>query len=147
MSKQSIYNILASKPVKVELANVNDLNKATNKLLTVGLELDSIANVYRREAQDYRNQVNTMEQEIADFIKQKEANLAKLGDSVNRRKNEIKQQITDVNSVLSITEKVIVEVEQAAKDLGVPMPIPVKEAKQLVDSVGGLVRNVTSYIK
>ena len=147
MSKQTIYNILAAKAVKVELANVNDLNEARKKLLAAAQELDGLANSYRRIEMDYRNQSNSIQQEIADFVKQKEANLAKLEDSVNRRKNEIKQQVTDVKSVLATTEKVVVEVEQTAKDLGVPMPIPVKEAKQLIDSVGGLVRNVNANIK
>ena len=132
---------------KVELANVNDLNEARKKLLAVAQELDGLANSYRRIEMDYRNQSNSIQQEISDFVKQKEANLAKLEDSVNRRKNEIKQQVTDVKSVLATTEKVVVEVEQTAKDLGVPMPIPVKEAKQLIDSVGGLVRNVNANIK
>ena len=131
---------------KVELANVNDLNEARKKLLAVAQELDGLANSYRSIEMDYRNQSNSIQQEIADFVKQKEANLAKLEDSVNRRKNEIKQQVTDVKSVLATTEKVVVEVEQTAKDLGVPMPIPVKEAKQLIDSVGGLVRNVNANI-
>lgn len=132
---------------KIELANVNDLNEARKKLLAVAQELDGLANSYRRIEMDYRNQSNSIQQEIADFVKQKEDNLAKLEDSVNRRKNEIKQQVTDVKSVLATTEKVVVEVEQTAKDLGVPMPIPVKEAKQLIDSVGGLVRNVNANIK
>lgn len=132
---------------KIELANVNDLNEARKKLLAVAQELDGLANSYRRVEMDYRNQSNSIQQEIADFVKQKEANLAKLEDSVNRRKNEIKQQVTDVKSVLATTEKVVVEVEQTAKDLGVPMPIPVKEAKQLIDSVGGLVRNISANIK
>ena len=132
---------------KIQLANVNDLNEARKKLLAVAKELDDLANSYRRIEMDYRNQSNSIQQEIADFVKQKEANLAKLEDSVNRRKNEIKQQVTDVKSVLATTEKVVVEVEQTAKDLGVPMPIPVKEAKQLIDSVDGLVRNVNANIK
>lgn len=147
MSKQTIYNILASKPVKVELANVNDLNEARKKLLAIGQELDGLANSYQRADYDYRKQSNSIEQEIAEFVKQKEANLAQLKGFIEKRKDEINRQVNEVKSVLATTEKVIVEVEQTAKDLGVPMPIPVKEAKQLVDSVGGLVRNVASYIR
>ena len=147
MSKQTVYNILASKPVKVELANVNDLNEARKKLLAVGQELDGLANSYQRADYDYRKQSNSIEQEIAEFVKQKEANLAQLKEFIEKRKDEINRQVNEVKSVLATTEKVIVEVEQTAKDLGVPMPIPVKEAKQLVDSVGGLVRNVASYIR
>ena len=132
---------------KIELANVNDLNEARKKLLAVGQELDGLANSYQRADYDYRKQSNSIEQEIAEFVKQKEANLAQLKGFIEKRKDEINRQVNEVKSVLATTEKVIVEVEQTAKDLGVPMPIPVKEAKQLVDSVGGLVRNVASYIR
>lgn len=132
---------------KIELANVNDLNEARKKLLAVGQELDSLGSLYQRADRDYRSQVNSMEQEIADFVRQKEANLAKLENSVNRIKNQINQQANEVKSVLANTQKVVVEVEQTAKDLGVPMPIPVKEAKQLINSVDSLVRNIFAYIK
>lgn len=132
---------------KIELANVNDLNEARKKLLAVGQELDGLANSYQRADYDYRKQSNSIEQEIAEFVKQKEANLAQLKGFIEKRKDEINRQVNEVKSVLATTEKVIIEVEQTAKDLGVPMPIPVKEAKQLVDSVGGLVRNVASYIR
>ena len=147
MSKQTIYNILAAKAVMVELANVNDLNEARKKLLAVGQELDSLGSSYQRADRDYRSQVNSIEQEVADFVRQKEANLAKLEDSVNRIKIRINQQANEVKSVLATTQKVVVEVEQTAKDLGVPMPIPVKEAKQLINSVDSLVRNIFAYIK
>lgn len=132
---------------KIELANVNDLNEARKKLLAVGQELDGLANSYQRADYDYRKQSNSIEQEIAEFVKQKEANLAQLKGFIEKRKDEINRQVNEVKSVLATTEKVIVEVEQTAKDLGVPMPIPVKEAKQLVNSVGGLVRNISVYIK
>ena len=132
---------------KIELANVNDLNEARKKLLAVGQELDSLGSSYQRADRDYRSQVNSIEQEVADFVRQKEANLAKLEDSVNRIKIRINQQANEVKSVLATTQKVVVEVEQTAKDLGVPMPIPVKEAKQLINSVDSLVRNIFAYIK
>lgn len=132
---------------KIELANVNDLNEARKKLLAVGQELDSLGSSYQRADRDYRSQVNSIEQEVADFVRQKEANLAKLEDSVNRIKIRINQQANEVKSVLATTQKVVVEVEQTAKDLGVPMPIPVKEAKQLINSVDSLVRNIFTYIK
>jgi DNA repair exonuclease SbcCD ATPase subunit len=135
------------KPRKIELANVNDLNEARKKLLAVGQELDGLANSYQRAEFEYRKQSTNIQQEIADFVKQKEANLAKLTEFINKGKNEIKQQVDDVKSALTNTEKVVMEVEQTAKDLGVPMPIPVKEAKQLIDSIGSLVRNVNSYVR
>jgi DNA repair exonuclease SbcCD ATPase subunit len=135
------------KPRKIELANVNDLNEARKKLLAVGQELDGLANSYQRAEFEYRKQSTNIQQEIADFVKQKEANLAKLTEFINKGKNEIKQQVNDVKSALTNTEKVVMEVEQTAKDLGVPMPIPVKEAKQLIDSIGSLVRNVNSYVR
>ena len=132
---------------KIELANVNDLNEARKKLLAVGQELDSLGSSYQRADREYRSQINSMEQEIADFVRQKEANLAKLESSVDRIKIRINQQTNEVKSVLAATQKVVVEVEQTAKDLGVPMPIPVKEAKQLINSVDSLVRNIFAYIK
>ena len=102
---------------------------------------------YQRAEFEYRKQSTNIQQEIADFVKQKEANLAKLTEFINKGKNEIKQQVDDVKSALRNTEKVVMDVEQTAKDLGVPMPIPVKEAKQLIDSIGSLVRNVNSYVR
>lgn len=146
MNKQlGIINEMKTR--KIELANVNDLNEARKKLLAVGQELDGLANSYQRAEFEYRKQSTNIQQEIADFVKQKEANLAKLTEFINKGKNEIKQQVDDVKSVLANTEKVVMEVEQTAKDLGVPMPIPVKEAKQLIDSIGSLVRNVNSYVR
>ena len=131
---------------KIEMANVNDLNEARNNLLGVNQELRDSQEIYDRLVSAHRNQSNSIQQEIANFVKEKESFLAKMDASLNARKNEVKQRVSDVKSVLSTTERVVVEVEQAAKELGVPMPIPVKEAKQLINSVDSYVRNVTSRI-
>lgn len=132
---------------KIELANVNDLNKATKELSADAIALTGLANRFQRVDMDLRGAEQKMQQEIADYTKRLQDQFDVSVKEHARLKDDIRSGAAAVKKVLVQVEKVTKEVEQTAKELGVPMPIPVKEAKQLTQRVDSLINNVTAYIK
>ena len=132
---------------KIELANVNDLNKAVAELKEVAISLNSLANRFQRADIDLRGAEQKMQQDIADYAKRLQDQFDSSVKEHARMKGDLRGALGYVKQILVKTEKVTRDVEQTAKDLGVPMPIPVKEAKQFINNVDSLINNVEAYTR
>lgn len=101
MSKQTVYNILASKPVKVELALVDELKTRI-----------------------------TESKKAIDSVKRSEKSLFDVFDTASKLADELKVEYNSANSLNSVIERSIERARVAANELGVDFN-SIKEVKEL----------------
>jgi hypothetical protein len=74
-SKQTVYNILASKPVKVNLATVQDLNNLTGNIIDRAKEIDQLTSDVKAALSLVNKAVNSISNmESTQELVQKELN-------------------------------------------------------------------------
>ena len=133
--------------VKIELANVQDLLTATRSLKDLAMELNNLAELTVRSERDLRVAKVDLDKKLEEYKSKLEGDLEKTGQRYESNKKQTLGLLPDVKSRIAKTAQVISEVEATAKELGVPVPIPVKEGLTMIEQVERLVRNVEANIK
>ncbi len=133
--------------VKIELANVQDLLKATRSLKELAMELNNLAEVTSRGEVDLRVAKENLDKKLQEYKSKLEGDLEQSNQRYESNKKQTLSLLPDVKSRIAKTAQVINEVEATAKELGVPVPIPVKEGLTMIQQVERLVRNVEANIK
>jgi hypothetical protein len=133
--------------VKIELANVQDLLTATRSLKDLAMELNSLAELTSRGETDLRVAKVDLDKKLQEYKSKLEADLEKTSQRYESNKKETLRLLPDVKSRIAKTTQVINEVEATAKELGIPVPVPVKEGLAMIQQIERLVRNVEANIK
>lgn len=133
--------------VKIELANVQDLLKATRSLKEVAMQLNNLAEVTSLGEVDLRVAKENLDKKLQEYKSKLEGDLEQANQRYESNKKQTLSLLPDVKSRIAKTAQVINEVEATAKELGVPVPIPVKEGLTMIQQVERLVRNVEANIK
>jgi hypothetical protein len=133
--------------VKIELANVQDLLTATRSLKDLAMELNNLAELTIRGERDLRVAKVDLDKKLEEYKSKLEADLEKTSQRYESNKKETLRLLPDVKSRIAKTTDDLFLVEVTAKELGVPVPIPVKEGRAMIQQVERLVRNVEANIK
>jgi DNA repair exonuclease SbcCD ATPase subunit len=133
--------------VKIELANVQDLLTATRSLRDLATELNFLAELTTRGERDLRAAKVDLDKKIQEYKSKLEGDLEQTNQRYEKNKKETLSLLPDVKSRIAKTTQVINEVEATAKELGVPVPVPVKEGLAMIKQIERLVSNVQANIK
>jgi hypothetical protein len=133
--------------VKIELANVQDLLTATRSLKDLAMELNNLAELTIRGERDLRVAKVDLDKKLEEYKSKLEGDLEQSSQRYENNKKETLRLLPDVKSRIAKTTQVINEVEATAKELGVPVPVPVKEGLAMIKQIERLVSNVQANIK
>jgi hypothetical protein len=133
--------------VKIELANVQDLLTATRSLRDLTPELVSASALTNRSKKDLQVAKQDIDKKLQEYKSKLEADLEQINQLHESNKKETLRVLQDVKSRMAKTAQVINEVEATAKELGVPVPVPVKEGLAMIQQIERLVSNVQANIK
>jgi hypothetical protein len=133
--------------VKIELANVQDLLTATRSLKDLAMELNNLAELTIRGERDLRVAKVDLDKKLEEYKSKLEGDLEQSSQRYENNKKETLRLLPDVKSRIAKTTQVINEVEATAKDLGIPVPVPVKEGLAMIQQIERLVSNVQANIK
>ena len=133
--------------VKVELASVQDLTTAHRSLRDIATELNFFAELTSRGETDLRVAKQDLDKKLQEYKQKLEEDLQQANQRYEKNKKETLRLLPNVKSMMAKTIQVVNEVEATAKDLGVPVPVPVKESLSMIQQVERLVRNIEANIK